>query len=522
MTLPCLSPALADVVSTVLGSPGEPLDSTTRAMLEVCLGHDFSPVAPPKGRPGWVVSQPGEVHECEAQRLAERALDLLESPSGPVVGGRRHDFRQVRIHWDARAAASARALHARAYTVGRHIVFAAGQYAPHTRAGRLLLAHELAHVLQQQHAPAGMIQRAECDTATAPKDLEDSLQDLNARVNLALKNARTKAPPDPKHPVSSADFSTVRGQQAAIVIQGLYDELCTNPLGIDAARVAIDDWAQSLPKSKVNQPEKSKTKYAGVTFGLWNTPFEILNPSMKVNGILIGSDKLGHFLQQGVQYLATALSARQGAAAEKDPAKLAAIALAAAENLGRDFELHGFGLDSTGVYSNGDLAANRKGFRFYQELAANPMTLYFDMKNYIDADWNEEHNPSFYEKTDVGPTVWKNLLTGKWQGDFIDKGGAVESIIVQLKVTGKTDLSGSFEYGPNGVGKGTITNGRITHRASITVPDAIQGVDIAFEWQSGSNKGKGSWKSIAESTLTGQYGSNNSATDGGQWFLNKQ
>jgi hypothetical protein len=59
------------------------------------------------------------------------------------------DFSQVRVHTDARAAASARAIDALAYTVGQNIVFGAGQYAPESRAGKQLLAHELTHVVQQ-------------------------------------------------------------------------------------------------------------------------------------------------------------------------------------------------------------------------------------------------------------------------------------------------------------------------------------------------------------------------------------
>ncbi|HEX2282628.1 MAG TPA: DUF4157 domain-containing protein, partial [Thermomicrobiales bacterium] len=60
-----------------------------------------------------------------------------------------HDFGNVRIHTGPMAAESARAHHAHAYTVGRDIVFAAGAYRPHTPAGHWLLAHELAHVIQQ-------------------------------------------------------------------------------------------------------------------------------------------------------------------------------------------------------------------------------------------------------------------------------------------------------------------------------------------------------------------------------------
>ena len=60
-----------------------------------------------------------------------------------------HDFANVRVHADAAAAESARSVHALAYTVGSDVVFGAGQYAPGTRAGQQLLAHELAHVVQQ-------------------------------------------------------------------------------------------------------------------------------------------------------------------------------------------------------------------------------------------------------------------------------------------------------------------------------------------------------------------------------------
>jgi Domain of unknown function (DUF4157) len=59
------------------------------------------------------------------------------------------DFSGVRIHHDSGADASARAVNALAFTVGRDIVFGDRQYAPHTSSGRLLLAHELVHVVQQ-------------------------------------------------------------------------------------------------------------------------------------------------------------------------------------------------------------------------------------------------------------------------------------------------------------------------------------------------------------------------------------
>ena len=86
------------IVHEVLGSAGQPLDHSTRAFMQSRFGHDFS---------------------------------------------------RVRVHADAAAGDSARALNARAYTVGHHVVFSSQEYAPGTAEGRRLLAHELTHTIQQ-------------------------------------------------------------------------------------------------------------------------------------------------------------------------------------------------------------------------------------------------------------------------------------------------------------------------------------------------------------------------------------
>src|SRR5207237_9455954 len=63
-----------------------------------------------------------------------------------------HDFSRVRVHTDETSAESARSVNALAYTVENQVVFAQGQYVPHTSEGRHLIAHELAHVIQQGDA----------------------------------------------------------------------------------------------------------------------------------------------------------------------------------------------------------------------------------------------------------------------------------------------------------------------------------------------------------------------------------
>jgi len=80
-----------------------------------------------------------------------------------------HDFAAVRVHTDGRASESASSIGARAYTVGRDIVFGAGHYAPDTASGRWLLAHELTHVVQQGSSPRLMRQP---EPTTAERDDE--------------------------------------------------------------------------------------------------------------------------------------------------------------------------------------------------------------------------------------------------------------------------------------------------------------------------------------------------------------
>ncbi len=96
----------------------------------------------------------------------DRVAPVLRSSGQPLGEGTRahmedrlgFDFSAVRVHADAQAADSARAVGARAYTIGSDVVFGAGEYAPRSREGQRLIAHELTHVRQQASAPP-MLQR---------------------------------------------------------------------------------------------------------------------------------------------------------------------------------------------------------------------------------------------------------------------------------------------------------------------------------------------------------------------------
>jgi Domain of unknown function (DUF4157) len=147
------------------------------------VDEDYPPLMPPSEVAAEVEEQPEKKKREEAQSPAVRAAGATihrkqagtadAPPGGSSVelvgtgssrgGGQALDaatraffeprfgrsFEQVRVHTGARAAASTRAISALAYTTGSDVVFSPGQYAPHSPAGRRLLAHELAHVVQQ-------------------------------------------------------------------------------------------------------------------------------------------------------------------------------------------------------------------------------------------------------------------------------------------------------------------------------------------------------------------------------------
>jgi Domain of unknown function (DUF4157) len=129
------------VVQEVLRSPGRPLDAATRAFFEPRLGMVRR--SPSASSAGLVVGAVDDPREREADRVADRAV--RREPSG----GLGVDLGGVRVHTDDRAAESAAAVGARAYAVGEHLVFGRGRYAPGSEEGRRLLAHELAHTIQE-------------------------------------------------------------------------------------------------------------------------------------------------------------------------------------------------------------------------------------------------------------------------------------------------------------------------------------------------------------------------------------
>ena len=108
--------------------------------------EDEAPVAVSRKAEGAVAGEaPTSVHSTlrsSGQPLASSTRAFFEPRFG-------QDLSQVRVHTDPEAQQSAREVNALAYTVGSHVVFDAGRYAPHSPDGKRLLGHELTHVVQQ-------------------------------------------------------------------------------------------------------------------------------------------------------------------------------------------------------------------------------------------------------------------------------------------------------------------------------------------------------------------------------------
>ncbi len=153
------------VVHDVLRSTGQPLEASARAFMEPRFAHDFSRVPngqAPRAAGKLSLVPPHHGSEAEADEVARRVAH--QTDAAPRADDSGQDFSRVRVHADAKAAESAQAVNARAYTVGENIVFGQNEYAPETQEGRHLLAHELAHTVQQRDGAGGAtVQRAVID-----------------------------------------------------------------------------------------------------------------------------------------------------------------------------------------------------------------------------------------------------------------------------------------------------------------------------------------------------------------------
>ena len=186
------------VVHSVLNSPGRPLDAPTRGFMESRFGHDFS---------------------------------------------------QVRIHADAQAAESARAVSAHAYTVGQDVVFGAGKYQPETNGGRRLLAHELAHTIQQR----GLQRSASDRSLRAAEDVQLEREADSAANAVALDGPAAPVPTRLSAPALSRaadDAPNLTKEQKQTLKDAGFAEMEKPPKGVTGIRRFKVIEAFQLPATK--------------------------------------------------------------------------------------------------------------------------------------------------------------------------------------------------------------------------------------------------------------------------------
>jgi Domain of unknown function (DUF4157) len=149
----------------------------------------------------------------------------------------RHDFSQVRVHTNRRAAESARELNALAYTVGRDMVFRTGEYVPGTTAGKRLLAHELTHVVQQSHCVQGVQGKLTLDASSSIEERDAGKTALsiirggqgNAQQQISVKLQRQQSEEDA--PISRPLIEKFRGDEESPSVNDKVLAQNVNPSG---------------------------------------------------------------------------------------------------------------------------------------------------------------------------------------------------------------------------------------------------------------------------------------------------
>jgi uncharacterized protein DUF4157 len=159
----------------------------------------------PSGATGAKVSRDDSLRDVPdvARPVIDRAGTSLDSSvRASMESGFGHDFSHVRVHADESAAASAKALNAKAFAFGHDIVFGRNRYQPGSSDGRRLLAHELAHVVQQtgSSGASAATHAAESEASSAADSIASG---KSARVALRAEPGIQREP-DRDEPSSSA------------------------------------------------------------------------------------------------------------------------------------------------------------------------------------------------------------------------------------------------------------------------------------------------------------------------------
>jgi Domain of unknown function (DUF4157) len=388
-------------------------------------------------------------------------------------------------------------LRAKAFTIGKDVFFGRSQYEPsHTR-GRRLLAHELVHTVQQRDVEAATPMAAlEVGKAGDPFEQEADMM-ANLVVSAAsplhptagdsgiqttgfrhcdrLAIQRAEIDDDPKNcfppggtaltDSRSTINSWVAGARVGSEKDGLHITAAVfKAMAAGGSVTPVEKKLEALPATQVRHVDYAKSRYAGTMMwpvdpitrtGLWAAGKIFVAPVINLCGVCVGTDKVGHFFQQGYEYfrLGQELRSRVETMTREEQkqmlARLSGPPLPSLFNRSADIDvkpvefelsdytelivgaftmefgkwLEGFtqrlsnddikwirsrdfikwyysegvyGRATTGVLSRADLQANRQGYQFYRDLWSDPTKLP-DICNYVGALWNEREEVNTYE-----------------------------------------------------------------------------------------------------------------------------
>ncbi|HUJ57297.1 MAG TPA: DUF4157 domain-containing protein, partial [Kofleriaceae bacterium] len=191
-------------------------------------------------RVGGIVAEARGGGKAKAATSDTKAGTPLEHGERDYFGARfGHDFSHVRVHADGESLDAARALHARAFTLANHVVLADPSYRSGTHEGRQLLAHELAHVVQQ--ASAGPIPRPASWLAWPQRTRDGDRHELDASrtARVALREPGPARPQQAAAPMIAAQPDNPAKDEEAPVDQWKGTPISRMVISLARGRVAM-------------------------------------------------------------------------------------------------------------------------------------------------------------------------------------------------------------------------------------------------------------------------------------------
>jgi hypothetical protein len=464
------------------------------------------------------ISEPGDVHEREADRIADQVLAgpsrpatrdappriqrFAGQPAGPMTSapasvdrtladsGRSlepavrqdmearfgYDFSRVRVHTGAEAERSAREVDAHAYTVGRDIVFGAGRFAPGTREGRRLLAHELTHVVQQSqggHQGVAYIQRSgKKDPTTKPHNC----------------GGWTCAPvSDCPNPDSKPAPSTTKSTTWSL----------TANLDLDVLTAAEISGAGEVGHAFVEFNESNGDRY---TYGHYHNKSRSPDPVFRpeVPGCAAHPDQTHTgCIDMRIKYSLVeaeykkALDFAKAWCASGQPYNVltnncASFVESVVKTAGKTMP------SSRGKVGSGTFAVT----------ADNPNTLF-------DAYLSQSEN-----------ATWRARVNGNFAGQYDAAGKKVSFTEFKLKTDEKFVVAGKYEYiGSTGDKVEGTLDGRLIFNVEATTK-AVTAI-VQFDWTEPGGSGKGVWTVSLSGDLKGTWGRGAADSGAGGWDLSK-